>query len=395
MEKLFKRFFLIQVFFSIILISQAFAQETSEEKISIQLANGETISINANPDLEDMKKTLGLSVSDEIRKKIESKGGVVENVDPLSGWKTLSAPDQQRFSDLRLNYVKQVVKILDKMHGLIGVGIVAGDAIKFTVQKTKKIFVKPKDSTAAEKKEMSERKRAAIEGIARTIDYKMWFQAPLLINANEFGIQASIGIIGLGGLHKKGGGGLEEVGISLAYNKDAKAFVFEVFHNGERFDNAMMPAFNVGINGKANVTMKAAPKDGTNKVSEGSTFYPPAFPGSTSYGPDMYAAGMSSGVGFPPPPIGDLLTFTNTYKRTALIKISVSPLMKGFVRISVGDLRVPVKSILYRFVDIFNGIKYLVSKKASPVVETEIKKTEPPPAQNQKMIMSCEGLFAA
>lgn len=136
--------------------------------------------------------------------------------------------------------------------------------------------------------------------------------------------------------------------------------------------------------------MKAAPKDGTNRVSEGSTFYPPAFPGSTSYGPDMYAAGMSSGVGFPSPPLGDLLTFTNSYKRTALIKISVSPMVKGFVRIRVGDLRVPVKSVLYRFVDIYKGIKYLVSKKEDSAIKTEVKMTEP---VNRKVIMTCEGLF--
>jgi hypothetical protein len=391
MKKIFRRFFLIHILFSALLISPAFAQENSDESISIQLADGQTVSIKAMPDVDQMKTALGLSVSDEIRKKIESKGGKVEDVDPLNGWKNLSHPDQKKFSDLRLNYVKQVVKILDKMHGLIGVGIVTGDAIKYTVQKTKKVFVKVQEPTTLEKKEMSERKRAVIEGMARAVDYKMWFQAPLLINANEFGVQVSGGVIGLGGFQKNGGGGVEEVGLSLAFNKDSKAFIFEVFHNGERFDNSTMPAFNVGINGKANITMKAASQDGKNKVSEGSTFYPPAFPGSTSYGPDMYAAGMSTGVGFPPPPLGDLLTFTNTYKRTALIKISVSPMVKGFVRVSVGDLRVPLKSILYRFVDIYTGIKYLVSKKISPVVETEVKMTEP--QVEEKIIMTCEGLF--
>ncbi len=391
MKKIFRRFFLIHILFSALLISPAFAQENSDESISIQLADGQTVSIKAMPDVDQMKTALGLSVSDEIRKKIESKGGKVEDVDPLNGWKNLSHPDQKKFSDLRLNYVKQVVKILDKMHGLIGVGIVTGDAIKYTVQKTKKVFVKVQEPTTLEKKEMSERKRAVIEGMARAVDYKMWFQAPLLINANEFGVQVSGGVIGLGGFQKNGGGGVEEVGLSLAFNKDSKAFIFEVFRNGERFDNSTMPAFNVGINGKANITMKAASQDGKNKVSEGSTFYPPAFPGSTSYGPDMYAAGMSTGVGFPPPPLGDLLTFTNTYKRTALIKISVSPMVKGFVRVSVGDLRVPLKSILYRFVDIYTGIKYLVSKKISPVVETEVKMTEP--QVEEKIIMTCEGLF--
>ncbi|MBC7755017.1 MAG: hypothetical protein H7Z71_12315 [Moraxellaceae bacterium] len=394
MKNIFKRFILIQSLFAVLLTSQAVvAQENSQEIISFQLANGETISLSAEPDVDDMKKSLGLSVSDEIRKKIESKGGVVENVDPLVGWKALSQPDQTKFSTLRFNYLKQVVKILDKMHGLVGVGIIAGDAIKFTVQKTKRLFVKPKVLTLVDRKALSERKRAAIEGIARAIDYKMWFQAPLLINANEFGIQASVGIIGLGGFQKKGGGGVEEIGISLAYNKDAKSFIFEVFHNGERFDNATMPAFNVGINGKASLVMKAQSKDNSNKVAEGSTFYPPAFPGSTSYGPEMYAAGMSTGVGFPPPPLGDLLTFTNTYKRTALIKISISPIVKGFIRVSVGDLRVPVKSILYRFVDIFQGIKYLVSIKSQSEVQKQDESKNSP--ADKIMMRTCEGLFGA
>jgi hypothetical protein len=49
-----------------------------------------------------------------------------------------------------------------------------------------------------------------------------------------------------------------------------------------------------------------------------------------------------------------------------------------------------VKSILYRFVDIFNGIKYLVSKKESSEIKTEVKTTEP---ANRKIIMTGEGLF--
>ncbi len=395
MKNIIQRFVLIQLLFAVLLVTPAFSQDRPDEtveKIAIQLSNGESVSIDALPDIGQMKAALGLSVTDKVRQKIEAKGGVVIDVDPLTGWKSLSKSNQNKFSDLRITYLKQVVKILDKMHGLIGVGIVTGDAFKFTIQKTKRIFVEPKVLTVVEKKEMSERKRLAIESIARAIDFKMWFQAPLLINANEFGIQASAGIIGLGGFQKKGGGGLEEIGLSLAFNKNSRAFIFEVFHNGERFDNATMPAFNVGINGKANLVMKAASADGKMKVSEGSTFYPPAFPGSTSYGPDMYAAGMSTGVGFPPPPLGDLLTFTNTYKRTALIRISVSPLVKGFVRVNVGDLRVPVKSILYRFVDIFNGIRYLVSQKKSSGVQTEVKTTEP---EQIKAKLTCELLLGA
>mgnify|MGYP000969840223 CR=1 FL=1 len=80
MEKIFRRFFLIHFLFSIFFVSPLFANDTAENVISIQLADGQTITIQDMPDVEQMKTALGLSVSDEIRKKIESKGGTVENV---------------------------------------------------------------------------------------------------------------------------------------------------------------------------------------------------------------------------------------------------------------------------------------------------------------------------
>jgi hypothetical protein len=76
--------------------------------------------------------------------------------------------------------------------------------------------------------------------------------------------------------------------------------------------------------------------------------------------PEYFAAGFSSSLGLPPPPLADLMTFTNKFERHSLIRVTVSPLVKGFIRLELGDVKGSFKGIAIRFADIFKTIAYKV-----------------------------------
>src|SRR5690606_22530784 len=114
------------------------------------------------------------------------------------------------------------------------------------------------------------------------------------------------------------------------------AFVFEIFHNSEKFDNTKAAISVVGVVGKLGMTLGR--REGVETL-RGTSFYPPAIPGYNSSSQDFFAAGLSSSLGFPPPPLADFLTFSNSFERNVWIRITISPITKGFVRIQVGDIR--------------------------------------------------------
>src|SRR5690606_4817294 len=124
-----------------------------------------------------------------------------------------------------------------------------------------------------EKRTFSERSRLAAQAILQGIDYKLWSQAPLLIDANEFGVSASIGLLAETGVLRKGGGGAEEIGLSFAYNKKSRAFVFEIFHNSERFDNTKAAVSVIGVVGKLGLSMAHKDAGFEARTMKGSAFY--------------------------------------------------------------------------------------------------------------------------
>ena len=74
-------------------------------------------------------------------------------------------------------------------------------------------------------------------------------------------------------------------------------------------------------------------------TAKGTSFYPPMVPGFSSTTDRSFMVGGSSGLTWPPSPIGDILTYSNKLTQTGLIRISVSKLTKGFIRIQTASLK--------------------------------------------------------
>lgn len=324
-----------------------------QENLKIQVG-GQIFEFEAVPDKETMKETLGLKIPEKVREQILARGGSIEEVDPLAPFESLPKERRKQFHEMRQQYLANAARILNASKFVFGAGSLVGDGFSFVKVQAKKVFGKdtPADQSPTQRT-FQVRSQQAVQSILRGLDYKLWSQAPLVIDSNEFGLSVSVGVLAEAGVLRKGGGGADEIGFSLAVNKLQKAFVFEIFHNSEKFDNTKAAVSVLGVVGKVGVTMGR--RNGVETL-KGESFYPPAIPGYSSSSPEFFSSGLSSSLGLPPPPFADLLTFTNRFERQALIRVTVSPLVKGFVRVHFGDARGSLRLVAMRFVDVYRAI---------------------------------------
>lgn len=338
------------------------AQVVQQDRQQIRLANGMVFEFDSVPDREEMKAALGLKLPENVKEKILAHGGSVEEANPLEPYESLSEERRQKFQEVRLSFLTSAARVLNSTKFVLGIGSLVGDAMSFIKVVVNKARGK-EDKFTRQTRTFNERKHQVIQAILTGIDMKLWHQAPLVIDSNQFGASASIGLLAETGVLRSGGGGAEEVGVSFAYNKTSREFIFEIFHNSERFDNTRMAVSVVGLVGK--VGMNMASHNGT-KAIKGSSFYPPAVPGFSSTSSNYFAAGFSSSLGLPPPPISDLLTFTNNFERNVMIRVTVSPVVKGFVRLQFGDIKGSMRLVVMRFVDVYRAIsdKVLMRRRA-------------------------------
>lgn len=329
------------------------AQVAQQEKLLIRVGRGEqTFEFDSTPDREAMKESLGLKIPEQMREQILARGGSIVEVDPLEAFESLPEESRKRFHETRLAFLTSAARILNSTKFVFGAGSLVGDGLSFVKIKMKKALGKDVGESQTQRT-FQARSQQAVQSILRGLDYKLWSQAPLVIDSNEFGFSVSAGVLAEAGVQRNGGGGADEVGFSLAYNKTKKAFVFEIFHNSEKFDNTKAAITVVGLVGKAGIVMGR--RQGAETL-KGSSFYPPAIPGYSTSSSDFFSSGLSSSLGFPPPPLADFLTFTNKFERQSLIRITVSPMVKGFVRIQFGDLKGSMHLVAMRFVDVYRAI---------------------------------------
>lgn len=329
------------------------ARVVEKEKLHIQLKNGVSFELDSRPNVEEMKEALGLKIPEEIKNEILDRGGSIEEVDPLAPYESLSAQEKVDFARQRRETLTSLARVLTASRFALGAGSLVGDSLSFVKIKVKHAIGKGKGEDVPDKVAFAERSQRVVQNILRSVDYKLWSQAPLLLASNEYGLSLSVGLQAETGVMHKGGGGADELGLALAYNKEKRAFVFEIFHNSENFDNTKAAVTVLGVVGKAGVVMSR--RSGAEKL-KGSSFYPPVVPGFSTVSPDFFAGGMSSSLGFPPPPLADLMTYTNRFERNTLIRITVSPIVKGFVRLQIGDLKGSMRLVVMRFVDVYRVI---------------------------------------
>jgi hypothetical protein len=299
---------------------------------------------------------LEIKVGLRVYKLQDPSAGSVER----AHFEQLSAQERDVFIHNRAVFLSQAARALQVMKYGFGIGSLVKEKIKFGLRswrddRAMKSILEldttgQKDALAARDRTLEQRALEAeelarltlksrsenmIQGFLTALDRKLWFQALLFAHSNEFGIMASAGVELLAGTENRGRGGLFDIGISIGYNRDTRAIAIQVFRDIERFQSTTIQAvFVAGVLGKAG--MYLSNQRPGEMARKGISFYPPMVPAYTAVMPSQFQTGISSGLTWPPSPLGDLLTYTNSLDNKVLIRITVSPMLKGFVRIETG-----------------------------------------------------------
>lgn len=335
--------------------------EADDKKLRITLPNGKTFEFANEPDVDKMRESLGLNLSEKMKAQVLAAGGSIDPVNPLAAYETLSDEKRAQFQASRVAILKGTARFLTWTKFAYGAGTFVGDAVSFVKVKTLKAIGKEVEVAPKEKRTFQMRSEQAVENILRGLDYKLFSQAPLVVDKNEVGLVLSMGILAESGVAKKGFGGSEEIGLSMAYSKSKKAFIFEIFHSSEKFESTLSGVGVVGIVGKAGI--QVAHRHGAESL-KGTSFYPPGIPGFSTISPEYAAIGVSSSYGLPP--LADYMTYSNKFERTNMIRITISPLVPGFVRVQFGSFVRPFQLMGMRFVDGFQLIAQKIKSKKAP-----------------------------
>ncbi len=283
--------------------------------------------------------------------------------DPFAGYKSLSLPDKEKFQQRRLDFLKKAAQVFYKTKFVLGVGSLVGKSFSFVIDKALTLGGKPRlkvdDSLT-----LKQRSDRTAQNLLQSLDERLWRQAPLFIASNEYGVSMSVGFMALRGFREAGQGGGEEIGLSLGYNKQSRAFVFEIFHSSENFINSFAPVGLIGFPLKAGPFMAARLKGQETTSLKGESHYPMAMPGFSAENSEYFTSGFNSSIGLPPSPIVDMMTYNNSFDRKTLIRITVSPLVVGYLRIQFGDIK---------------GSMKLIGTRVSDVVKTVAEKTRQQP----------------
>lgn len=339
----------------------------NNEFIEIRVGKNSVFAIEKEPDLDRMKTALGLELPEELKLQLLAQGQPVPDINPLEGYEKLSELKKQEFLNRRLFFLNAMARFLNSTKFAIGIGSLVGSQLSFI--KNKITF---KKDVTWEKRSIKERSQKSINGMLQSLDYKLWSQAPLVVDSNEFGLLGSAAPMGVTGFRKNGKAIFEELGFAIAFNSETKALIVEMFHATENFKESLAAVGVVGLNFKFGIMMRNNPADLNLMKITGKSFYPPMVPGFNSESGEFFTAGPSTSLGFPPPPLADMLTWQNTFERNTLVQFRLSLLTKGYVRIYLGNWGRVGQIIILRFKDLFdflhNQYKYLHAPRCARIL---------------------------
>lgn len=263
----------------------------------------------------------------------------------------LTREEREKFDSNRRIQLGRLARVLQALKYGFGAGSLIGNTLKYAYRKSYNATVRagaypftPDEHElyrAEERARLTFRERSEniVTNLLTAVDRSFWSQAPLFAHSNEFGVMASVGLEALAGVERAEKanlslGGLFDLGISIGFNRDTRAVVFQFYRDFETFKSTQMKGiFIAGALVKSG--MYVANQDQILK-RKGTSFYPPMVPGFSSQTSNSFSTGFSSGITIPPSPIGDVLTYTNHLEQTTMVRISVSPLLRGYVRVETG-----------------------------------------------------------
>lgn len=275
----------------------------------------------------------------------------------LKPFLSLAPEKQEIFRQRRLSFLTQVAKVVSATKFAFGAGSLVGRSFIFI----KKTFKKSADpAPAPEKISFRERSHRAAQKVLESIDAQLWSQAPLIVDSNEYGVSASVAFVALAGYREHGLGGVHDVGMSFVYSQASRGLVFEFYYSIEKFQSGEPVAGAIAISPKLGFIATSREQGPTGYKLDGTVHGPPLLPGYIAAGENIFGTGAMLTLGLPPTPIADIMGYTTAFERRTMIRITISPFVKGFVRLEVGDIKGNFKAIYSDFKSVLASLRYRI-----------------------------------
>jgi hypothetical protein len=153
------------------------------------------------------------------------------------------------------------------------------------------------------------------------LDRELWMHAPVMSEANEFGMTLFFDVGGGALVWDKGLYGSLGFGLTFAYNHSNHSLVFELFQDAQKGKRGLPVVAQVAACGKCLLSVSSQSREATTLFQSGRAVYPPG-PIAVLDTPKTLQMGFSQGVGFPP--LDTFYAMENELFRWTLIRVEAS-----------------------------------------------------------------------
>ncbi len=254
----------------------------------------------------------------------------------------LRSQHKELFLNKRKTLLMRIARVLSSTKTVWGVGSAAKDGALLHLFRRRpqtrpmESFVRfAEDAGLIANVEAKNKSHRVIQDLLNVLDRELWMHAPLISEANEFGLTLFFDL-GAGALvWDRGLYGSAGLGFTFSYNHTAESFVFEFFQDAQVGKRGLPVVAQVAGCAKCLLSVAANP---ASLMQSGRAVYPPG-PIAVLDTPKSLQMGFSQGIGFPP-----LDTFyameSKLYRWTLL-------------RVEVGSQKAPFKvdSVLWRSIE--------------------------------------------
>ncbi|OFZ67588.1 MAG: hypothetical protein A2328_10810 [Bdellovibrionales bacterium RIFOXYB2_FULL_36_6] len=245
----------------------------------------------------------------------------IGNDTPYSISNTPITPDQQKLFDSlsdenKKKFLQTRKKLLEKSLRVLKITKPVLGTCAFVVDKMRCLVNSSKKNNQVESDIPLSRK--SVQNLLSAIDMEIWSHAPIIASSDEFGFILSANLNGGAGLGSKGAYWGQGLGVSFGFNSTTNRFVFEFFHDDQKFKRAIPFVAQVAISGQAFLYTAQSERD----LIQVGRFITPPGPIASFDSPAQFSFGVNQGIGVPP--LDTFYAYETSSTRSDLVKVSFS-----------------------------------------------------------------------
>lgn len=241
---------------------------------------------------------------------------------------SLNTNSQAEFQKNRLFILGKFASVMEKTELVVGF-------VSVIKSKLKNIFKKKdKGQTVLGVLDSREKGHEVISRMIEVIDRRLWLRAPVVATQNEFAFTLGVSALAMAGHRKVGVGTSLGLMISMGFNRQTRKAIFEITLETQKFSRAWgVPTLLLAIAPRGSISVTDQRPKAEMDLREGRNYYPPLAAGYFFDTEHHVEIGAESHLLSCPPLYPMACTFMTKVWRLPALRITVSPLTKGFVRV--------------------------------------------------------------